>query len=56
MNTEPHVNVRVTHRFNTSPERVFDAWLDPEMIGRWMSSSLLRSRSEITCTIFEDCV
>ena len=23
-------DVRVTHRFNATPERVFDAWLDPE--------------------------
>jgi uncharacterized protein YndB with AHSA1/START domain len=36
MNTKPQVKVRVTHRFNGSPERVFDAWLDPNMIGRWM--------------------
>lgn len=28
MNAEPPVTVRVTRRFNASPERVFDAWLD----------------------------
>ena len=24
------IDVRVTHRFSATPERVFDAWLDPE--------------------------
>ena len=28
--------VTVTHRFRTAPERVFDAWLDPAWVGRWM--------------------
>ena len=28
--------VRVTRRFDASPERVFDAWLDPESARRWL--------------------
>ena len=36
MSTEPNVQVRVTHRFSQSAERVFDAWLDPENAGRWL--------------------
>jgi uncharacterized protein YndB with AHSA1/START domain len=28
--------VRVTHHFNASPERVFDAWLDPQTAGKWL--------------------
>lgn len=36
MNTEQCVNVRVTHRFSAAPERVFDAWLDPEKAGKWL--------------------
>ena len=28
--------VRVTHHFNASPERVFDAWLDPKTAGTWL--------------------
>ena len=36
MSTEPNVEVRVSHRFSQPPERVFDAWLDPENAGRWL--------------------
>ncbi len=28
--------VIVVHRFNASPERVFDAWLDPERMKRFL--------------------
>jgi uncharacterized protein YndB with AHSA1/START domain len=31
--------VRVTHHFNASPERVFDAWLDPQSAGDWLFAS-----------------
>jgi uncharacterized protein YndB with AHSA1/START domain len=36
MNTRSPVTVRVTHNFRAAPERVFDAWLDPALIGQWM--------------------
>ena len=42
MNTRPPVLVTVTHSFNAAAERVFDAWLDPAMIGTWMFGPPLR--------------
>jgi len=36
MNAETPVTVRVTRRFRAAPERVFDAFLDPAMAGRFM--------------------
>jgi uncharacterized protein YndB with AHSA1/START domain len=36
MNTQSSVIVQVTHRFSASPERVFDAWLDPRKAGKWL--------------------
>jgi uncharacterized protein YndB with AHSA1/START domain len=30
------VAARVTRRFDASPERVFDAWLDPQRAGKWL--------------------
>lgn len=41
MSDEP-VKVRVTRQFSASPERVFDAWFDPEMLGRWMFGPAVR--------------
>ena len=32
----PRVEVRVTRRFRTSAQRVFDAWLDPAMASTWL--------------------
>ncbi|MDX1503009.1 MAG: SRPBCC domain-containing protein [Thermoanaerobaculia bacterium] len=36
MTAEPLVTVRVARRFSASPERVFDAWLDPEKARRFL--------------------
>jgi uncharacterized protein YndB with AHSA1/START domain len=37
-----NVRVSVTRHFDASPERVFDAWLDPGMIGKWVFGPALR--------------
>jgi uncharacterized protein YndB with AHSA1/START domain len=36
------VQAVVLHRFNVSAERVFDAWLDVTLLGRWMFGSAVR--------------
>jgi uncharacterized protein YndB with AHSA1/START domain len=34
--------IRVTHRFEAAPERVFDAWVTPETIAVWMAAPALK--------------
>ena len=36
MSDQATTTVRVKHRFTASPERVFDAWLDPERARRFL--------------------
>lgn len=47
---EPPVFLRVTRRFPHPPERVFDAWLDPPSLGRWLfatqSGEMLRVEAD----------
>lgn len=37
--SEQTVSLNVTHRFKASPERVFDAWIDPNTAGKWLFST-----------------
>lgn len=37
------IEARVTHRFRASAERVYDGWLDPATVRRWMAASLRQS-------------
>jgi uncharacterized protein YndB with AHSA1/START domain len=43
--------VMVTRRFDAAPERVFDAWLSPELIGRWMFGPALRDEEVVRITL-----
>jgi uncharacterized protein YndB with AHSA1/START domain len=38
--TEELASAKVSHRFTASPERVYDAWLDPSKLRAWMSAAL----------------
>src|SRR5258708_38988879 len=44
------VFARVTRHFNVSAERVFDAWLAPQMIGRWMFGPAIRNEEVVSMT------
>jgi uncharacterized protein YndB with AHSA1/START domain len=51
MSTAPRINVRVTRRYTAPPERVFDAWLDAEMIGKWMFGPALRDEEIVRLSL-----
>ena len=42
MSSQPKVQVRVTHRFEATAERVFDACLDPQLIAERTQSGWSR--------------
>ena len=47
---EPPIKVTVIHRFNNAPERVFDAWLDTEIIAQWMFGPGVRDEEIVRLT------
>lgn len=47
MTADPPPVARVTRRFGAAPERVFDAWLNPEMIRTWMFGPALRDEEVV---------
>jgi uncharacterized protein YndB with AHSA1/START domain len=48
--TRPTATVRVTHHYDAAPERVFDAWLDPALAGRFLfatpSGRMIRAETD----------
>lgn len=51
MNPESLVQARVTQHFNVAAERVFDAWLNPALIGQWMFGPALREEEVVRLTV-----
>lgn len=51
MSTNPNVIVQVTQRFAASAERVYTAWLDPALIGRWMFGPQLMEQEVVRISI-----
>ena len=51
MSTPSPVYARVTQKFSAAPERVFDAWLDTAMIGRFMFGPQLRDEEIVLLTL-----
>jgi|SRR5262245_1791278 len=51
INDEAAVKVRVSRRFSVSPERVFDACLDPEIIGKWMFGAAVREEEVLRIAV-----
>jgi uncharacterized protein YndB with AHSA1/START domain len=39
MTSVPPIRVSLSRHFRAPPARVFDAWIDPEKVARWMVSS-----------------
>ena len=47
MNPVPPIEVRVTRYFEANPERVFDAWLVPRVLGQWMFGPRVRAENVV---------
>jgi uncharacterized protein YndB with AHSA1/START domain len=45
--TERRAAIRVARRFRATPQRVFDAWLDPEIAGDWLLATALRPMTRV---------
>ena len=39
--------IRITRRFSAPPERVFDAFIEPEVAGRWLFATALRPMTDV---------
>jgi len=46
IDVEQQISARVTRRFRASPERVFDAWLDPKTARKWLFA---KAACQIVC-------
>jgi uncharacterized protein YndB with AHSA1/START domain len=44
---KPPAAIRVARRFRAPPERVFHAWLEPALAGRWLFATALEPMTEV---------
>jgi len=54
MTTTNNPNVleaRITHIFSAPVEKVFDAWLDPQILGRWMFGPAVRDEEVVSIEV-----
>ena len=51
MSARAPVTVMVKRRFAAPPERVFDAWLDPELVAQWMFGPSVRDEEVLRISI-----
>ncbi len=47
MTSESKVQAKAKHSFSAPCERVFDAWLSPEILGKWMFGPAIREEEVI---------
>jgi uncharacterized protein YndB with AHSA1/START domain len=51
MPADSQVTVRVQRAYDHPPERVFDAWLDPALLGRWMFGPAIRDEEIVRLSV-----
>ncbi len=51
MATQDRLHVYVERRFDASSERVYDAWLHPSMLSRWMFGPAVRDEQVVRLTV-----
>ena len=51
MSPDNVLEAKVSHIFSAPPDQVFEAWLDPQMVGRWMFGPAIREEEVVSIEI-----